>query len=45
MTDYTLHYAPDNASLIIRLALEAQGVAYDTCLVDRRGSLPPPIGR
>ena len=35
MTDYTLHYAPDNASLIIRLALEAQGVAYDTCLVDR----------
>ena len=43
MTDYTLHYAPDNASLIIRLALEAQRVPYDTCLVDRaaQGQSPP----
>lgn len=32
---YRLHYAPDNASLIIRLALEALGVAYETVLVDR----------
>lgn len=33
---YTLHYAPDNASLIIRLALEHRGLSYDTVLVDRR---------
>ena len=32
---YVLHYAPDNASLIIRLALEQLDVAYDTVLVDR----------
>ncbi|WP_438992424.1 glutathione S-transferase family protein [Lentibacter sp.] len=32
---YRLHYAPDNASLIIRLALEELGVPYDTVLVDR----------
>lgn len=32
---YTLHYAPDNASLVIRLALEELGVAYRTHLVDR----------
>ena len=32
---YVLHYAPDNASLIIRLALEHRGVAYQTILVDR----------
>lgn len=32
---YRLHYAPDNASLIIRLALEELGVPYETCLVDR----------
>jgi glutathione S-transferase len=32
---YVLHYAPDNASLIIRLALEQLGVPYDTVLVDR----------
>ena len=32
---YTLHYAPDNASLIIRLALEQRGLPYDTQLVDR----------
>ncbi|MEP2640805.1 glutathione S-transferase family protein [Roseobacter sp.] len=34
--DYTLHYAPDNASLIIRLALEELRVPYRTQLVDRR---------
>jgi glutathione S-transferase len=33
---YRLHYAPDNASLIIRLALEEIGVPYSTHLVDRR---------
>lgn len=32
---YTLHYAPDNASLIIRLVLEEAGIAYRTALVDR----------
>ena len=32
---YVLHYAPDNASLIIRLALERSGCAYETKLVDR----------
>lgn len=32
---YTLHYAPDNASLIIRLALEHRGLPYRTKLVDR----------
>ena len=32
---YLLHYAPDNASLIIRLALEHRGLAYRTQLVDR----------
>lgn len=32
---YTLHYAPDNASLIIRLALEQLGLPYRTRLVDR----------
>ena len=33
---YRLHYAPDNASLIVRLTLEEIGVAYETQLVDRR---------
>ncbi len=33
---YTLHYAPDNASLVIRLALEEMGLPYETRLVDRR---------
>ncbi len=33
---YRLHYAPDNASLVIRLALEELGVSYATVLVDRR---------
>ena len=32
---YILHYAPDNASLIIRLALEHCGLPYRTQLVDR----------
>ncbi|MFN4159550.1 MAG: glutathione S-transferase family protein [Gemmobacter sp.] len=31
----TLHYAPDNASLIVRLALEEIGAPYRTALVDR----------
>lgn len=34
-TPYRLHYAPDNASLIIRLVLEELGVPYTTSLVDR----------
>ncbi|MBE1283147.1 MAG: glutathione S-transferase [Rhodobacteraceae bacterium] len=33
---YILHYAPDNASLVIRLALEEMALPYDTTLVDRR---------
>ncbi|MET4128765.1 glutathione S-transferase family protein [Roseovarius sp. MBR-6] len=32
---YRLHYAPDNASLVIRLALEGMGAPYETVLVDR----------
>lgn len=32
----TLHFAPDNASLCVRLALEECGIAYQTTLVDRR---------
>ena len=32
---YRLHYAPDNASLIIRLALEEMGQPYVTVLVNR----------
>ena len=32
----TLHYAPDNASLILRLALEELAVPYRTELVDRQ---------
>ncbi len=32
---YRLHYAPDNASLVIRLALEEMGLPYETTLVDR----------
>ena len=30
-----LYYAPDNASLCVRLALEELGLAYETVLVDR----------
>ena len=33
--DLRLHYAPDNASLVIRLALLEMGVPFDTVLVDR----------
>ncbi|MGZ9811757.1 glutathione S-transferase family protein [Pseudoroseicyclus sp. H15] len=36
MAELTLHYAPDNASLCVRLALELQGRPYETRLVDRR---------
>jgi glutathione S-transferase len=32
---YTLHYAPDNASLIIRIVLEQAGIPYQTVLVNR----------
>jgi len=32
---YKLHYAPDNASLIVRLVLEELGVPYKCILVDR----------
>jgi glutathione S-transferase len=32
---YKLHYAPDNASLIIRFALAELGLDYETVLVDR----------
>ena len=32
---YTLHYAPDNASLIIRLVLDGAGIPYRTALVNR----------
>jgi glutathione S-transferase len=32
---YCLHYAPDNASLIVRLVLEELGQPYATALVDR----------
>lgn len=40
---YVLHYAPDNASLIIRLALEHLGLPYRVQLVDRaRGGQSDP---
>jgi glutathione S-transferase len=32
---YTLHYAPDNASLVVRLVLDGAGIPYLTALVDR----------
>lgn len=35
MTRIVLHYAPDNASAIIRLALAKSGLGYRTQLVDR----------
>jgi glutathione S-transferase len=38
MTGLILHHAPDNASLCIRLALEAAGAPYEAQLVDRRSS-------
>ena len=34
-TSLRLHYAPDNASLCVRLALAELGVDYQTVLVDR----------
>jgi len=36
--NYKLHYAPDNASMIVRIALEMIGEPYDLELVDRRQS-------
>ncbi|MFS4580468.1 glutathione S-transferase family protein [Phaeobacter sp. C3_T13_0] len=46
MDMYCLHYAPDNASLVIRLALEEMGQNYETALVDRRaGALHDPAYR
>lgn len=38
MSDLILHHAPDNASLCVRLALNAAGVPYETQLVDRRAA-------
>ena len=38
MSKLVLHYAPDNASLCIRLALEATNLRYKTRLVDRTTS-------
>ncbi len=35
MSPYRLHYAPDNASLCVRLALLRAGVPFETVLVDR----------
>ncbi|MCY4150765.1 MAG: glutathione S-transferase family protein [Aestuariivita sp.] len=35
-TPYVLYYAPDNASLIVRLALEELNVDYRSVLIDRR---------
>ncbi|EAQ24269.1 glutathione S-transferase family protein [Roseovarius sp. 217] len=32
---YRLHYAPDNASVIVRLTLEELGVPYETLLLER----------
>lgn len=32
---YILHYAPDNASMIVRIALEHLGQSYELALVDR----------
>ncbi len=35
-TPYRLHYAPDNASLCVRLALEEIGIPFEAVLVDRK---------
>ncbi|MEM9105550.1 MAG: glutathione S-transferase family protein [Pseudomonadota bacterium] len=35
---YTLYFAPDNASLVVRIALEEIGARYNTWLVDRRSN-------
>lgn len=37
-TPYRLHYAPDNASLCVRLVLEHLAIPYETTLVDRRAN-------
>lgn len=34
---FTLHYAPDNASMIVRLVLDEAGLPYRTALVNRAG--------
>jgi glutathione S-transferase len=36
MMTYTLHYTPDNASLIVRLVLLELGVPFDTRLLERQ---------
>lgn len=36
MTQYRLYYAPDNASLCVRLALLRAGAPFETVLLDRR---------
>ncbi len=41
---YVLHYAPDNASLIVRLALEHRGLPYRAALVDRRAKAQESVG-
>jgi len=38
MDTYVLHYAPDNASLIVRMTLDMLCVPFETRLVDRRTS-------
>jgi glutathione S-transferase len=38
MSEYVLHYASDNASLIVRLVLQELGVPYATRLVDRQNA-------
>lgn len=35
MSKYRLYYAPDNASLIIRLVMDEMGLSYSTQLIDR----------
>lgn len=35
---YRLHYVPDNASIIIRLALTEMGLPFDTVRVDRKAN-------
>lgn len=35
---YTLYFAPDNASLVVRIVLEEIGAQYNTWLVDRRAN-------
>lgn len=35
---YTVHYAPDSASLVVRLVLDGAGIPYRTAFVDRASS-------